>query len=469
VETPAPPKPDFLQRTFAGIFIDLQGQPLSLKLLTILGYLAVFGLLFFTLLVEMAGNSLQTVTYELAGQNNRIPLLVLAVASLAFILGWAYLLAGAAAARARIFLPVLALFALQLFMVTNITFLLVLLDLVFLLAVLIIYGLTFRSPFWRELPGLHFFGWLASVSVVIILSVGTTATDAEVASALSANFSVVLLLTLFFWVLLSLSVIDLGISSGRLFTRLASKFLPFSVTSALIVFVLLIHPAAAALVFWLTKDAFWLLDIVLSVLLILGALVVWVFRRWSDSSAPVFLTLSFATPVVILGLSMAFVGQGFTENLLKAIGLFPPTLLFVGLTTYNLFGMGVSFTRVDGRILPRRARILLYFGILLLVVACMLFNSNNRLQDTSRLSLDFQLLINNLFALSALILGVPYLVWMIWKRRLFLVVANQGPPHPPHFSWLGRLPAPAWVALSLILSCACSCLLLVILFLLVKG
>jgi hypothetical protein len=142
--------------------------------------------------------------------------------------------------------------------------------------------------------------------------------------------------------------------------------------------------------------------------------------------------------------------------------------LFVGLTTYNLFGMGVSFTSVDGRILPRRARILLYFGILLLVVACMLFNSNNRLQDTSRLSLDFQLLINNLFALSALILGVPYLVWMIWKRRPFLVVADQGPPHPPRFSWLGRLPAPAWVALSLILSCACSCLLLVILYLQVR-
>jgi len=55
VETPKPPKPNFLRRTFAGNFIDLQDLPLSLKILTIAGYLAVFGLLFFTLLVELAG------------------------------------------------------------------------------------------------------------------------------------------------------------------------------------------------------------------------------------------------------------------------------------------------------------------------------------------------------------------------------------------------------------------------------
>ena len=82
---------------------------------------------------------------------------------------------------------------------------------------------------------------------------------------------------------------------------------------------------------------------------------------------------------------MAFAGQDFAELLLKMTGIFPPLLLFVGLTTYNLFGMGVAFTGVDGRILPRRARVLLYFGTLILVVATMLFLSNERNAETNQL------------------------------------------------------------------------------------
>jgi hypothetical protein len=464
LDTPKPSEPGFLRRTIAGNFIDLQGLPVSLKILTIGGYLAVFGMLFFTLLVELAGDRLKTVEYSLAGQNDSVPLVVVAISALAFILGWTYLLTGAAAARARIFLPVLVLFALQLFLVTNITLPLLFLDVAFFLSVLVIYGLTFRTRFWRDLPGLHFFGWLTGVSVLVILSVGTSATNAEVARALSANFSIVLLLTLVFWVLLGLSIIDLGIKIGRGFTRIARKFLPFSVSSALVVFVLLIHPAVAALVFWMTQDGFWLLDVLFSILLILGALVLWIVRRWSVSTSAVFLTLSLATPVVVLGLSMAFAGKDFSELLLKMTGIFPPMLLFVGLTTYNLFGMGVTFTSMDGRILPKRARVLLYFGTLLLVVTCMLFMSNERLAETKQLSLNVQNLINNLFAMSALFLGVPYMVWMVWKRREILIGLEKDFSGPPRWPWMGRIPGPAWIALSLILSCACTCLMLGILY-----
>ena len=85
--------------------------------------------------------------------------------------------------------------------------------------------------------------------------------------------------------------------------------------------------------------------------------------------------------------------------------------LTVGLTTFNLFGMGVTFTGVDGRILPRRARVLLYFGVLLLVVACMLFQSNEREVLTDQAG-GIQVLANSLFALSALGLGIPYLIWL---------------------------------------------------------
>jgi hypothetical protein len=249
VDNPKPPKPNLLRRTFAGNFIDLQGLPVSLKILTISGYLVVFGMLFFTLLVELAGDRLPTVEYTTLDQNLKLPLVVMAIAGLAFIMGWAYLLTGAAASRARIFLPILVLYALQLFFVSGGSLLVLFLEVLFFLTVLVIYGLTFRMRFWRDLPGLHFFGWLGAVSVFVILSVGTSATNAEVATGLSANSSGLLLLTAVFWALLGLSIIDLGIKTGRVFTRSARKILPFSTFSALIVFVLVIHPAVATLFF----------------------------------------------------------------------------------------------------------------------------------------------------------------------------------------------------------------------------
>jgi hypothetical protein len=465
VDTPKSPEPGLLRRIFAGNFIDLQGFPVSIKILTIGGYLAVFGLLLFTLLVELAGDRLPNVEYSLAGQNDKVPLVVMAIAGLAFILGWSYLLTGAAASRARIFLPVLVLFGLQLFLVTGGALLFLSLEVLFFLTVLIIYVLTFRTRFWPDLPGLHFFGWLGAVSVIVILSFGTTPTNAKVAVALSANFSIVLLLAIVFWVLLGFTIIDLGIQIGRGFTRIARKCLPFSAFSALVVFVLLIHPAVAALVFWLTKDGFLLLDVLFSIVFIPGALILWITRHWSGSTGAVFLTLSLATPVVVLGISLAFSGHDFTELVLQMTGLFPPMLLFVGLTTYNLLGMGVAFTGVDGRILPKRARVLLYFGTLLLVVACMLFQSNERIAETNQLSLDVQNMINNLFALSALVLGIPYVVWMVWKRRELLIgPEKEFSGEESRWLWLERVPGPAWLALSLVMACACACLLVGILY-----
>jgi len=161
---------------------------------------------------------------------------------------------------------------------------------------------------------------------------------------------------------------------------------------------------------------------------------------------------------------MAFAGKDFTELLLKLTGLFPPMLLYIGLTTYNLFGMGLDFTGVDGRILPKRARVLLYFGTLLLVVACMLFLTNERFADTNLVSKDFQELTNSLFASSAFFLGIPYVIWVLWKRRELLIGLEKDYLSPPRWPWLGRVPRPAWIALSLVMACACTCLLMGILF-----
>jgi len=162
--------------------------------------------------------------------------------------------------------------------------------------------------------------------------------------------------------------------------------------------------------------------------------------------------------VVMVGLSGAFAGKSsFAENLLKLTGIFTPTLMFVALATYNLIGIGVKFTGVDGRILPKRSRVMLYFGTLLLVVACMLFASNETLAGTNQLSTDFQKFINDVIAVSAFLVMIPYGIWMIWKRRELLIGPEKDLTGSPRWTWLESFPGPAWLALSLILSCACAC------------
>ena len=456
-----PPRPNFLRKFISDNFVDLHGLSFILKILTTAGYLAVLGQLLFTLVIERLGFSLPVVAYSIVDKIYQVPLVVMAVTAIAFIMGWVFLLTGAAASRARVFLPVLTVFALQLFMVSSLLGIFV--ELLFIIAVLLIYLLTFRTNFWRDLPDLHFFGWLLAVSAIFILSVGTSATNAELASALSTNFSIVMLLTLAFWVLLGFSVFSLGIKVGKFVTSYARKALPFPALSALAVFLVIIHPMVALLVIWQGRDPFWSFDLPFSVLFLLVALVLWILRRWSPRVAAIFLALSVATPVIMVCLSGAFAGRSFTENVLKMTGFFPPILLFVLMTTYNLLGMGVTFTGVDGRVMPKRARILLYFGTLILVVACMLFISNEHIAGTDTLATDYQDLINSFISISAFIFIIPYGIWMIVKRRELLIGPELDPAAPPQWTFLEKVPRVAWIIISLVLACSCVCLLVGIL------
>lgn len=162
---------------------------------------------------------------------------------------------------------------------------------------------------------------------------------------------------------------------------------------------------------------------------------------------------------------MAFNGSDVVELLLALTGIFPPLLLFVSLTTYNLMGTGVTFTGVDGRVMPRGARILLYFGTVILVVTFMLLISRERVVETKELALDVQGLINDLFALSGLFLGIPYVIWLVWKRREKVIGDEKAFTSPPRWTWLERIPAWVLLTLSLITACLLSCSFVAVLYL----
>lgn len=465
---PRPAQPVLPPEKPGGVFIKLRGLPLNVKLLTIGGYLAVFVLLFCLLALEIT-KDVDFVQYTINGVKRELSLAALAFSSFAFIVGWAYLITGAAAAKGRVFLPVLGLLALQLFLLaTNADLLPLFLEALFYFFVLVIYALTARTRFWRDYPLLHFVPWLAAIFIFFFLSAGRANSDAETARSMSANFAVLLLLSLAFWAILGLDIVNLGLGIGKWFTMLARKLLPFPVMTAITAFILLTHPAVTAVIFWLTQDGFWLLDYLFSLPLLILAFVLGITKRWSAQSSAVLMTLSLASPVIIFGLSLAFAGYDITEWLLELTGIFPPLLLFVGLTVYNLMNVGVSFTSVDGRILPRTARVLLYFGTLILVITFMLFMLNERDALTKEPVDDIQAFLNNLLAMGALGLGLPYLAWLAWKKRETLTGAEADFTAPPRWRWLERFPPRLWLPLSLVAACLGCCLLAGILYWLIS-
>jgi hypothetical protein len=277
--------------------------------------------------------------------------------------------------------------------------------------------------------------------------------------AMSTNFALLLLLSLAFWAILGLDIVNLGIGIGKGLTKLARRLLPSPVLTAATAFILLIHPAVIAIIFWLTRDGFWLLDYLLSLPLLGLAIALGLTRRWSVQASATLMALSLASPAIIFGLSLAFAGYDFTEWILELTGIFPPLLLFVSLTVYNLMSIGVRFTSVDGRILPRTARVLLYFGMLILVLTFMLFMLDERDALTKEPIQDIQSLLNNLLALGALGLGLPYLIWLVWKRRENLIGAETDFTAPPRWAWLERFPPRLWLPLSLVTACLGCCLL----------
>lgn len=135
--------------------------------------------------------------------------------------------------------------------------------------------------------------------------------------------------------------------------------------------------------------------------------------------------LSLVLPVLILGWSQPFRETDLTTVVLSGAGVaanvLPAALLFVGLAAYDVLNFGADFANTDGRIMPRGGRVLMYFGTVLLVSSFILFTLNARVVNTGQPDDSLELFIDMPFVVGILFLGLPYLVWIVLRRRGRLV------------------------------------------------
>jgi len=239
--------------------IDFSQLSLSHTILAWGGYAAVFLLLLMTLFFEIFGARLPMVhfmAFEGSAQvAKHVPTLVMIVSSLGLTLAWAYIMTGATDCRRRIFLPVLALFGVQLFFMIPFSgldsrsFVSGLRVLPFcgtapllLVAVLGLYLFTHRKKEWRDYPLIEFAGWIV-VSLYYLIGLWFVAAERQnVAEALVVSFDIMAFVALPWWFLNGLALIHAALGLGHSLMILLRRVLSDSLLRIFALFVVLVHP-----------------------------------------------------------------------------------------------------------------------------------------------------------------------------------------------------------------------------------
>ena len=192
----------------------------------------------------------------------------------------------------------------------------------------------------------------------------------------------------------------------------------------LVVAILLVHPVLS-FVLILNDGEWWAIDLLVSLLLVLWALGLRLSGRLSIPAASLLLAINLVLPLLTLGWSQPFRETDMTAAMVSVAGVaanvVPAALLFVGLATYDVLNFGERYANVDGRVMPRGGRVLKYFGAVLLVTAFVLFFLNARVVSTGQPDETLELLIDMPFFSGLVFLGLPYLAWMVLKRRERLI------------------------------------------------
>jgi len=161
-----------------------------------------------------------------------------------------------------------------------------------------------------------------------------------------------------------------------------------------------------------------LTQILVAVPTLLALLALALGRRWSPRTVLTVFAVSLVVPMLVGLLIVSMSGYDLTDTMgtaLQATGLVPPMMLFAGLLAVSLLSLGSSFAAGDGPVLPRPARIYLSLGLVLLMLdfAFVVMVAELGAGDESALA-SIQ---GALLPLSLVVLGLPYLAYLLILRR----------------------------------------------------
>lgn len=407
--------------------IDLEGLSWPMRLLTYFGYAAVLVLLVATLVLEGGGEGQPQASFSTTRGVREVALPVMVASSVGLALGWAYILSSATGSRLVFFFPVMAVFGVDMLSIapqegSGMGFWL-LFAIPLFLATLIGYPLSRKKPFWTEKPGRKFVLWLVVMGILIAL-LWTSDAD-SVAGSLNGSSSLAILISVPYWAISGLAIVDAVVGAARNIVTFLRRLFPDVVLRALATFLVLAHPVLSLVFIALQVGGVnmgtgILIDGALSIPLLIAMLITALRRRWNVKNAMTFLALAIILPVFALGVAFSWGGTDISDLVgvtMEQTGLLPPLVVFVVVTAYTVLSAGSTLANRDGVVIPRTPRVMLTFGVALLVISFTIFFVNTHIPSTGRLDESMQDLLNNIFSLSVVFLGTPYLAWALWRRR----------------------------------------------------
>ncbi|WP_460765820.1 hypothetical protein [Mariniluteicoccus flavus] len=196
-------------------------------------------------------------------------------------------------------------------------------------------------------------------------------------------------------------------------------------------------------------SAILMIEMVVAVPTLLVMLGLAIAGRWR--TAPVMLTFSAGLAFSLAaGLIVASMGGYDLSDLwgtgLQAAGPLPPMLLFIVMFALSLFSLGSRFASRSSSSLPRPARVLLALGLAVQMLSFSFWFVVEELKDHGDVLLEK--LQSLLFSASILWLGLPYLVFLVIKRRHMLIGdAPARLAQRSRWPWLDRQDTmrPTWI------------------------
>lgn len=439
----------FFRDHWESIAVDPEFFPPLVRVLIRVGYITIFVVLLATLIHELAGAYLPQTTATFnnltggAEFEGRIPISILWLSTIAYVMGWAFLFTGATGTRRRIFLPILAFYSLTWFNTqpepNELGSFLCCGGFVLTLLAGVVYALTARFPFWRHYSVVEFGGWLLLLSFQMgLLLLGNS--TGEVASNLDQIFAGqtstmmgiplgamgIFYITIPFWILLGIDasngVADMSKTIVNSFRQ--GRTLPWLEVGTLPI---LIGLTILLLLLFLIKIPVFYTFLGVMPLLIGSALLLIIIRRWSYRTALIFLWLGIAATVYHLFLGFALYGSDLGAIVYEA--LLPPSFLFVTFLSLDVLTFGKRFAQQDGAIVPRSARLMMYFGVALIFAAATLFRLNIRLPDGST-DPSFSEMANALGFIAFLYVGPLVLLLNTWRHRQELFAGAESESAP---------------------------------------
>lgn len=426
------------RRPFADAWMDLSNVTRTQRWLAMAGYVTI-GLIIALML------GIEQISRFLGPEARSLDSLTTIAQNSSYVVGWAFLLAGAAQARWRILLPALALFGL-----TTIGSSLGLFGFLPCLTILGVLALSVASSRTRLFQGKQ--EWVTVLSFLIpfvavaLFTLGGSTLGSSLGQALTGLWMYPILLII--WALSGLTVVDTAADVAKGINQRLARTLAATPLYAAIIFVIFLRLTLAIWGLFVVSLFLFgqpetvgelnylqlaLVSVVLVELLVGVPILIWlgllaVTRRWKTHSIFLAFAISLILPIVILGFILSLGGADISDIVgtsVEQAGLMPPVLVFVFFLTISLLALGSSFAAGDSPVLPRSARIYLSLGLVLLILN-FVFNSVT-LNIEAGEEIALQSLQDAIFPLSLLILGVPYFLLMLFRQQEKLV--GDAPAH----------------------------------------